>query len=256
VNLSVQDKVVVLTGAAAGIGRETARAFARCGAKIVATDRNALGLEETCAGIAAEGGAVLCVEHDVTSEDGWIAVCRQAEDRFGGIDVLVNNAGIYVIAPVEETTLEMWNRLMAINVTGVFLGSKHVIPYMKKRRGGSIINLSSVAGLIGSPGHVLYGASKGAVRIMTKDLAAELAPHNIRVNSVHPTYVRTAMVAYAEDVYETTAAELGERLTILGRLPEASDVSNMILFLAAEESAYLTASEFVIDGGGTSTGTA
>ncbi|MBN9551649.1 MAG: glucose 1-dehydrogenase [Alphaproteobacteria bacterium] len=255
-SLTVKDKVVVITGAAAGIGRETAVAFARAGAKVVATDMNTKGLGETAALVAAVGGKIVTVEHDVTSEEGWIDVFKRAEDAFGGIDVLVNNAGIYIIAPVEETTLETWNKLMAINVTGVFLGAKHVIPYMKQRKGGSIINLSSVAGLIGSPGHVLYGASKGAVRIMTKDLAAEFAPHNIRVNSVHPTYVKTAMAAYAEKTYGMTAEQLGKRLTALGRLAETSDISNMILFLAAEESAYLTASEFVIDGGGTSTSTA
>lgn len=213
---------------------------------------NAEGLAETAAGVAEAGGEVLTVEHDVTSEEGWIEALRQAKERFGGVDVLVNNAGIYVISRIEETTVETWNRLMAINVTGVFLGVKHVIPYMKERNGGSIINMSSVAGLVGVPGHTLYGASKGAVRIMTKDMAAELAPHYIRVNSVHPTYVKTAMAEYAERTLGTTAEELGKRITALGRLAETSDITNMIIFLAAEESSYLTGSEFVIDGGGSS----
>lgn len=252
--MTVKDKVVVVTGAGAGIGRTTAELFAKGGAKVVATDIDRKGLEETAALVAKAGGKALALQHDVTSEEGWIGVYRQAKETFGGIDVLVNNAGIYLIAPIAEITVETWNKLMAINVTGVFLGAKHVVPYMKERKGGSIINLSSVAGLIGSPGHVLYGASKGAVRVMTKDLAAELAPLNIRANSVHPTYVKTAMADYAEKTTGLTADQLAKRLTVFGRLAETSDVANMIVFLAAEESSYLTGAEFVIDGGGTSTG--
>lgn len=255
-SLTLTDKVVVITGAAGGIGRETALSFARGAAKVVATDMNMAGLEETAKLIEEIGGEALIIEHNVTSEEGWIEVFKAAKARFGGVDVLVNNAGIYIISPVEEITVETWNKLMAINVTGVFLGAKHVIPYLKERKGGSIINLSSTAGLVGAPGHVLYGASKGAVRLMTKDLAAELAPHNIRVNSVHPTYVKTAMAAYAQETYGMTAEELGKHLTAIGRLAETSDIANMITFLAAEESSYLTASEFLVDGGGTSTGTA
>ncbi len=251
--MTVKDKVVVISGAGAGIGRATAELFAKGGAKIVATDVNETGLEETAALVTKAGSEALTLRHDVTSEEDWIAVYKQAKAKFGGVDVLVNNAGIYIIAPVSEITVETWNKLMAINVTGVFLGAKHALPYMKERNGGSIINLSSVAGLVGSAGHALYGASKGAVRIMTKDLAAEFAPLNIRVNSVHPTYVKTAMAEYAEKTVGMSAEELGKRLTIMGRLAETSDIANMIVFLASDESAYLTAAEFVIDGGGTST---
>ncbi len=251
-SITVKDKVVVVTGAAAGIGRATAELFAKGGAKIVATDIDMKGLEETAAHVKAAGGEALTVKHDVSSEEDWIAVLKQGKERFGGIDVLVNNAGIYVIVPLEETTLAQWNKLMAINVTGVFLGAKHVVPYMEARKGGSIINLSSIAGLQGSPGHTLYGASKGAVRVMTKDLAAELGPKNIRVNSVHPTYVRTAMVEYATKVSGISADEFGRKMSPLGRLAEVSDVANMIVFLAADESAYLTGTEYLVDGGGTS----
>ena len=251
-SLTVKNKVVVITGAGAGIGRATAVEFATNGAKVVATDVNTDGLAETAKLVEAAGGEVLTLHHDVTSEDEWISVFKQAKDKFGGIDVLVNNAGIYIIAPVTEITVETWNKLMAINVTGVFLGAKHVIPYLAERKGGSIINLSSIAGLRGSAGHALYGASKGAVRIMTKDLAAELAPQNIRVNSVHPTYVNTAMAKYAEEVTGQSKADLDKFVSPLGRMAETADIANMIVFLAADESSYLTATEYVVDGGGTS----
>jgi NAD(P)-dependent dehydrogenase (short-subunit alcohol dehydrogenase family) len=251
--LTVKDKVVVITGAGGGIGRGAAEAFASAGASVVVTDVNDAGLAGTVEAIAAAGGKVLALRHDVASEADWVEVFRQAEATFGGVDVLINNAGIYIIAPVTEISVETWNKLMAINVTGVFLGAKHVVPYMEKRGGGSIINLSSVAGLIGAAGHSLYGASKGAVRIMSKDLAAELGNRNIRVNSVHPGYVKTAMAQYAEKVSGLSATELGKKLTAVGRLADVADVVNMLVFLAAEESAYLTASEFVVDGGGTGT---
>ena len=251
-SLTVKDKIVVITGAAAGIGRATAELFAKSGAKIVATDLNVKGLEETGEIVAKAGSEALIFRHDVVSEEDWINVFEQARINFGGVDVLVNNAGIYIVAPVTDITLETWNNLMAINVSGVFLGAKHVIPYLAERNGGSIINLSSTAGLVGSAGHTLYGASKGAVRIMTKDLAAELSSKNIRVNSVHPTYVKTAMAEYAEKLSGLSVEQLGKRMTPIGRLAETSDVANMIVFLAADESSYLTGSEFLVDGGSTS----
>jgi len=249
---NVAGKVVVITGAGAGIGRATAIMFGENKAKVVVTDVNDATGNETVAKITSAGGEAFFVAHDVASEDQWIDALSRAEERFGGIDVLVNNAGIYIISALADTTLEQWNRLFSINVTGVFLGSKHVAPYLAKRGGGSIINLSSVAGLRGTPGHVLYGASKGAVRIMTKDLAAELAGQNIRVNSIHPTYVKTEMADYGAAVAGLTLDEMGKRMVPLGRLAEPEDVANVIVFLAADESSYLTGAEFVVDGGGTS----
>lgn len=249
---NVAGKVVVITGAGAGIGKATALMFAANQAKVVVTDINETTGRETVEEITSAGGQALFTAHDVASEDQWIEILGRAEHQFGGIDVLVNNAGIYIIASLADTTLEQWNQLFSINVTGVFLGSKHVAPYLAKRGGGSIINLSSVAGLRGTPGHVLYGASKGAVRIMTKDLAAELANQNIRVNSIHPTYVKTEMADYGAAMAGLTLEEMGKRMVPLGRLAEPEDVANVIVFLAADESSYLTGAEFVIDGGGTS----
>jgi len=246
----VEGKVTVITGAGAGIGRATAALFARNGAKVVVTDIKEVEGRETADKIEASGGQALFLAHDVASEEQWQQVLAAAKDHFGGIDVLVNNAGIYVISPLAETTLAQWNKLFSVNVTGVFLGAKHAVPYLAERGGGSIINLSSVAGLLGAAGHTCYGASKGAVRIMTKDMAAELGAQNIRVNSIHPTYVKTAMADYGAAMAGKTLDELGRDMSVLGRLAEPEDVANVVVFLAADESCYLTGVELVVDGGG------
>ncbi len=201
--------------------------------------------------IKGAGGEATFLRHDVTQEDRWRQVVGRTRETFGGVDVLHNNAGIYVIKPLAETTVEEWNNLMAINVTGVFLGMKHAAPLMAEAGGGSIINMSSVAGLTGVAGHVLYGASKGAVRIMTKDAAMEYAAYQVRVNSVHPGYINTGMAEYGATTAGTTVEELGRSMYPLQRIGEPEDVANTVLFLASDESRYTTGAEFVVDGGGT-----
>ncbi|MED4782372.1 glucose 1-dehydrogenase [Brevibacillus choshinensis] len=246
----LEGKVAIITGGGTGIGKKTALRFAKEGAEVVVTDINLDSANQTVAEIKEAGGSALAIAHDVSKEEQWQQVVAQAVEQYEKVDILFNNAGIYIIKPLAELTLEEWNRLMSINVTGVFLGMKHVMPVMSKQQAGSVINASSIAGLIGAPGHVLYGASKGAVRIMTKDAAIEYAAKGVRVNSIHPGYIDTGMVTYASEATKHSKAELAQGVPT-GRLGTVDDVSNMVLFLASDESAHVTGAEFVIDGGGT-----
>lgn len=173
---------------------------------------------------------------------------KTTNDQFGRIDILFNNAGIYIAKSVLDTTVEEWNKLMGVNVTGTFLGMKHVIPVMKEQKSGSIINASSIPGLTGSAHHALYGASKGAIRIMTKDVAMEVAEYNIRVNSTHPGIIGTTMgEAMAKD--RKTTVEKIRLASPLKRTGTPEDIANMVLFLASDESSFITAKEMVVDGG-------
>ena len=183
----------------------------------------------------------------MSSEAACLDILGRAEERFGGVDVLVKNAGIFIIAPIETTTLDQWEKIMAINVTGTFLGAKHVVPYLRKRGGGSIINMSSVSGVRGSANDAAYGASKSALTLFTMHLAAELGSENIR--AVAPTLVRTAMADYATRESGSSLEELGRQLSVLGRLAEPDDVAAMVVFLASDEARYLTASTYMVDGG-------
>lgn len=249
--MRLENKVAIITGGGTGIGKETALLFAKEGAKVVITDINQESGSQAVKDIQANGGEALFVSHDVSKEDDWKKVAEETIKTFGKVDILFNNAGIYKIKPLAEIELEEWNQLMSINVTGVFLGMKHVIPLMAKQKNGSVINASSLAGLRGAPGHVLYGASKGAVRIMTKDAAMEFASFGVRVNSIHPAVINTGMADYASEVTRSSKEQLGKNLSPLGRLGTVKDVANTVLFLASDESAYTTGTEFVIDGGAT-----
>jgi len=249
----MQNKVALITGASLGLGRAAAKMLAREGARIVATDVKEEEGEALAAEIAADGGEAIFLTHDVASEADWRRVIDSALARFGRLDVLVNNAGIGVGGTVEETTLETWRALMAINLDGVFLGTKFGIEAMKRAGGGSIVNLSSIEGLIGDPNLAAYNASKGGVRIFTKSAALHCAKagYKIRVNSIHPGYIWTPMVEnYLAAQPDPAAAKAAiEALHPVGHLGEPDDIAYGVLYLASDESKFITGAELVIDGG-------
>jgi 3alpha(or 20beta)-hydroxysteroid dehydrogenase len=234
----LQDKVCLITGGARGQGAAEARAFAREGAKVWIADV----LEDEGSKLAAETGGEFRVL-DVTSESGWQALVDEIIAVDGRIDVLVNNAGIYRANRLIHTTLDEYEQVMAVNATGVFLGLRAVGREMKKAQAGSIVNISSYAGMAAAAGSFAYGASKWAVRGMTKTAAVELARSGVRVNSIHPGAIDTEMLSEAGDPAKLV------RGTPLGRVADADEVASMALFLASDESSYSTGAEFLVDGG-------
>jgi NAD(P)-dependent dehydrogenase (short-subunit alcohol dehydrogenase family) len=247
----VAGKVALVTGAASnpGLGRATALTLAREGARLVVTDIDEPGVEACAEAIRKAGGEALALRHDVTREADWQAVVARTLDAFGRLDVLVNNAGIAVLKTLEDMTLAEWNRQLEVNLTSVFLGCKHAVPALRRSGGGSIVNLSSVAGLVGLQTCVAYGASKGGVRIATKSIALEVAPHGIRCNSVHPGFIWTNMQAQATGMRDPSKLTLGRDRVPLARLGEAQDIADCVLYLASDESKYVTGAEFTVDGG-------
>ncbi len=248
----VLGKVAIVTGAAKGIGAETAILLAREGAKVIVTDLDEKGGHDVAARIAAAGGAALFVKQNVTDEAAWTEIVATATKSFGGLHILVNNAGVAFPGNVEDTSLEDWRKLMAVNLDAVFLGVKHAIPAMKAT-GGSIVNLSSIEGLVGDPNLAAYNASKGGVRLLTKSAALHCAKagYNIRVNSVHPGFIWTPMVeGYLSNFGDVAAGrEATGKLHPVGHLGEPHDIAAGILYLASDESKFMTGAELVIDGG-------
>ncbi|WP_454917010.1 glucose 1-dehydrogenase [Xanthobacter sediminis] len=248
----VSGKVAIVTGAAKGIGEATARLLALEGASVVVTDLDAAGGEAVVKQIGAAGGKALFLHQDVTSERGWIETIAATVKAFGSLSILVNNAGVAFPGTVEDTTLDAWRKLMAVNLDAVFLGTKHAIGAMKEK-GGSIINLSSIEGLVGDPNLAAYNASKGAVRLLTKSAALHCARsgYGVRVNSVHPGFIWTPMVegylGHFGDVQE--GREATGKLHPVGHLGEPQDIAAGILYLASDESKFMTGAELVIDGG-------
>jgi NAD(P)-dependent dehydrogenase (short-subunit alcohol dehydrogenase family) len=254
------DKVAIVTGGASGIGAETARLFARHGAAVLLTDSNtALGkrIEEE---IIAADGTALFASQDVRDEAKWAEVVGLAEKTYGRVDILCNIAGISGRDPklniqttmtagprLADQTLAHWNQVMEINATGVFLGTKAAIPAMQRAGGGSIINISSICGIIGSHANAAYHASKGAVRIFSKAAAIQYAPDKIRVNSVHPGFVDTPMTQPGHSNPEVAAQRIAA--TPLGRFGTPHDIAAGCLYLASDDSSWVTGSELVIDGG-------
>ena len=236
-------KTALISGGARGQGAAEARLFAEEGANVVLTDVLDAEGERTAAEI---GGTFL--HHDVTSEGEWESVVSRAVELHGGIDVLINNAGIYVPTPLIGGDLGDYRRVIEVNQVGVFLGMREVAPVMIERGGGSIINISSVGGLRGGGVAFGYTASKWAVRGMTKSAAVALGRYGIRVNSVHPGPIETAMLHQIPAIEAGGLDEMLRRVP-LGRVAEAEEVAKLTLFLASDESAYSTGSEFIIDGG-------
>ena len=246
--MRLENKVALISGGARGMGAVEAKLFVSEGARVVIGDI----LEEeggrTEAEINEGGGECLFVRLDVTSASDWQRAVAATVARFGKLDVLVNNAGIYRTERVEDTSEELWDQVMEINAKGVFLGTKYAIPEMRKAGGGSIVNISSVAGLTGGPGSAAYRASKGAVRLFTKATAIQYAADGIRANSVHPGIIETDMTTPNLLVDETARQRSAARHP-LGRIGQPEDVAYGVLYLASDESSFVTGSELVIDGG-------
>lgn len=237
----LEDKVAIVTGAAQGMGASHARAFIKEGAKVVLTDLN----DEKGQALAAElGDNSVFLKHDVTSEADWTRVIEATEAHFGPVNILVNNAGVTQSKSLLETSLSDYRRILEINQVSVFLGMKSVVPSMLKAGGGSIVNISSINGLVG--GAIGYTDSKFAVRGMTKAAALECAAYNIRINSVHPGVIDTPMIMQSDT---KSAVEAFAKHIPLKRVAKPEEVSSLVLYLASDESSYSTGAEFVVDGG-------
>jgi NAD(P)-dependent dehydrogenase (short-subunit alcohol dehydrogenase family) len=252
----VEGKIAIVTGGASGIGRGCAMRLAEEGATVVITDiQDAMG-KETVELIQSAGGKAEFMHHDVTDEAAWEAIIDQTVNRYGGLHILVNNAGIGIGGSIVDMSLTDWQRQQAINLDGVFLGVKHAIPAMRNSGSGSIINMSSVAGLKGAANLSAYNATKGGVRLFTKGVALECAQSRwpIRVNSVHPgvidtpiwTKVNPEMLEGGNAIDVEAMAELG---VPTGKVGYPKDIANGVLFLASDEASYITGTELVIDGG-------
>lgn len=257
-------KIALVTGAGSGIGRGTAIALAEAGATVIVADVDEKGGRETCEAIAAKEGKARFHKLDVTAESDWESLIAQVAREFGHLDVLVNNAGICISKPLPEMSLALWRKQMAVNLDGMFIGTKAALPLMARSGGGSIVNLSSVAGIRGIAGMSGYCASKGGVRMFTKAVALECAQakNGVRVNSVHPGAIETPIWLKLGHDGEWPAGEHGinedrmERVraagaaaTPIGHAGVPADIAAGIVFLASDAAAFITGTELVIDGG-------
>ena len=245
----LHNKVAIITGAASGLGREDALLFAREGARVVITDIN----EDGGKAVAKEiGDAAMFIRHDITSEAGWQEVIKETEEHFGGLDILVNNAAILAYGTIEDTSLELWQKIMRVNADSYFLGCKHGVEAMKRRGGGSIVNMSSLAGVGGMSSFCAYSASKGAVAAMTRSIAAWAKRFKLRIrcNSVHPDGIKTPMVANLHACLKPgSLPEVKDLEEVMTRMADPIDIANLVLFLASDESRFINGAEMRIDNG-------
>ena len=254
----VEGKIALITGGAQGLGEAAARMLAREGAKVVITDVNAKGAAAIAESINAQRkGAAIAVAHDVTQEDQWKAAVAEAEKAFGGLHVLVNNAGIGLTKDLLDISLEEWRKVHAIDLDGVFMGCKAAIPLMAKtvkntRLGGSIVNISSISGIIAGHNMAAYNSAKAAVRHLSKSVALYCAKRemNIRSNSVHPVFIATPILDGLVQRFgkEEAYAKLGRQVP-LGKIGEPDDIAYAVLYLASDESKFVTGAELKVDGG-------
>ncbi|HEV7312434.1 MAG TPA: SDR family oxidoreductase [Sphingopyxis sp.] len=250
----VRGKRALVTGAAQGLGAAAAQMLARHGAHVLLTDINEAGAQQVAESINLEIGSEVAwgFQHDATSAEDWAAAIEQARHRMNGLSVLVNNAGMVRTGSVEDLDLEQWHHVMQVNTDSVFLGCKLALPMMRECQPASIINLSSIAGLMASPNLAAYNASKAAVWLLTKSVALLAAKKgwDIRCNSIHPTFIRTPMLddLRGDRDEAETLARLAKQVP-LGRLGDPDDVAYAVLYMASDESRFITAAEFKIDGG-------
>ena len=247
----LKGKVALISGGARGQGAAEARLFVNEGAKVVIGDVLDDQANGTAKEINSKAGprSAASVHLDVTRAADWRAAVETCAREFGGLDILVNNAGIFNTTGLEDTSEELWDAVVNINQKGVWLGMKFAVPAMRQRGGGSIVNISSVAGLTGSPGSTAYHGTKGAVRLLTKAAAVQYGSEQIRVNSVHPGIIATQMI----DIIPKEQRERFSKFVPLRREGTAEDVARVVLFLASDDAAYVTGAEFVVDGGLTAT---
>lgn len=248
--MSLIDKVALVTGGGRGIGAACCNALAEQGAAVLVADIDVETAREVVREISASGGKALALELDVTSENAWSSSLEIVRSEFGQLDILVNNAGIISLRSVEDESLENWQKVMSVNVEGTFLGIRECMKIMRESNGGSVVNLSSIAGIVGNAQNAAYAASKGAVRLLTKSAAlhgASLA-NKIRVNSVHPGFVATPMLANLENSGIDLEEAIRQQIP-LGHMAEPEDIADAVVFLASDKARYITGSELVVDGG-------
>lgn len=244
----LKGKVAIITGAASGMGSSHSRLLAQEGAAVALADVNVAAAEKVAAEIREAGGRAMAVRLNVSDENDWTGAFDTVAAQFGRVNVLVNNAGVIGYTPVVDTTLEDWNRVFSVNVTGTFLGCREAGRRMSvDGKGGVIVNISSCLGMVAAPGAAAYVASKGAVTMLTKAAAVELASASVRVNSVHPGLVDTPMIAKFRDDPEAVNMLLGP--TLIRRPAAPVEISHAVVFLASDESSYVTGSAMLVDGG-------